>query len=166
MKQIRSGQFLVFFNGNQRLVEFRRISDTVNAGNRGYNQNISSSGKQTCRCRKPKFFHFFINGQILFDISICGSDECFRLIIIVITHEILYRVFRKKLLELHKKLRRQSFVVCQNQSWFLHILHHICHGESFPGTGNSEQGLVFFAAFYAIRQFFNRLRLVAGWSVF
>ena len=85
----------------------------------------------------------------------------FRLIVIVITHKILHRVFRKKFLEFRTQLRSQSFVVSQHQSRALQPLDNFCHGKGLAGAGHAQQRLLPQAPLHALHQLFNGLRLIA-----
>ena len=114
VKELCSGNFRIKFQFYQRFIEFRRVSNPINTRNRGYYQHISPARKQTCRSRKPEFFYFFIDTQILFYVSSRAGNIRLGLVVVIITDKILYSVLREKFFELHKKLCSQSFIMSQN----------------------------------------------------
>ena len=102
----------------------------------------------------------FIDGAVFFDEGIGRGDIGFRLVVIVITDEILYRVMGKQFLELTVKLCRQGFVVSQHQGRALEARHDIGHGEGLTRTGNAKQHLMAVATFNTGHQFLDGLGLV------
>ena len=147
VEKLCSGNFRIKFQFYQRFIEFRRVSNPINTRNRGYYQHISPARKKTCRSRKPEFFHFLIDTQILFYVSSRARNIRLGLVVVIITDKIFHSVLREKLFELHKKLSCQSFIMSQNQSRSLDFIDHISDGKSLSRACYSEQSLVFFAIF-------------------
>ena len=77
----------------------------------------------------------------------------------------MHGVVRKKVLEFRRELRRQSFIVRNNQRRFLHMLDDIRHGKGLSRTGRSEQGSFVFSALEELLDLLYGLRLVSSWSI-
>src|SRR5688572_27837954 len=84
---------------------------------------------------------------ILLDVRISTGYVSLRLIVIIVGNKKLYGVLWEKVFELLIQLRRQSLIWRQNKGRTLEPGDNIGHSEGLPGTGHSEQGLVFIAAF-------------------
>ena len=54
--------------------------------------------------------------------------------------------------------------MAQDKGWPLDLLNDVCNGESFSGSGNSEQNLTRIATLQTLNQLADGFRLVAGWS--
>ncbi len=72
-----------------------------------------------------------IDGRILGNVRIALRNIGFRLIVIVVTHEILDGVVRKKLFEFLIELPGQSFVVHEHQRRLLDTFDKIGHRKGF-----------------------------------
>ena len=108
-----------------------------------------------------QFFHFLINGGILFDKGIRGRHIRFGLIIIVVTHEVHHGIVGKEFLQLGSQLRRKRFIGSQHKGWLLHSLNGFSHGVGFARTRHAQQGLITHTRFDIPGKLFNGLRLVA-----
>lgn len=60
------------------------------------------------------------------------------------------------------ELRRQGFVVRNNQRWLLNLLDDLRHGERLSGTGDPHQGLVSIPGQNAVHNMIHRLGLIPG----
>ena len=72
---------------------------------------VSRPRKQRARRGKPEPLDLFVNRRILLDVGVGARDVGLRLVIIEVADEIFDRVARKELLELRVELRRERFVV-------------------------------------------------------
>ena len=108
-----------------------------------------------------QFFHFLINGSILFNESIRGRHIRFWLIVIVVTNEIHHRVVREKFLQLSSQLCRKRFIGSQHKGWFLDSLNGFSHGVGFARTRHAQQSLITHARFDIPGKLLNGLGLVA-----
>ena len=86
-----------------------RIPQTIDAGHRGYDDDILPF-KEGHGGRMTQPVDFFIPGGILFYIGIRLGYIGFGLVVIVVADEIVHRVVRKEILELTGCLCRQGFV--------------------------------------------------------
>ena len=73
--------------------------DTRNAGNDNNVTAFSDSGGSGM----SKLIYLVINRAVLFDIDVLARHIGFRLIIVIVGHEIFHGIVRKKLLELRAK---------------------------------------------------------------
>ena len=155
----------VFFHtGTERkhhAIVFFRVTQTIDTGYAGNNNNILPFHQ--CRCgRVTQFIDFFIDCGIFLNIGIGAGHIGFRLIVIIITDEILYRVFREKFLQFIIKLGCQCFIMGNDQRGFLYFFNDVCHGKGFPGTRYPHQSLKFQSILKSIGYFFDSLGLVAS----
>ena len=94
-----------------------------------------------------QLFDFLIDIGILFNIRVRGRNIRFRLIVIVIGHKILHRIFRKKFLKLSVELSRQRLIMRNDQSRLLHALDDIRHRKRLAGARYAQQSLLLFSLF-------------------
>lgn len=80
--------------------------------------------------------------------------------------KIFHCVVRKKFLELTVELCSQSFIVGNDQRWFIQLLNDVCHRKCFSGTGDTQKGLALVALLETFDKVGDRLGLVAGGFVF
>src|SRR4029434_6945303 len=108
-----------------------------------------------------------VDRRILRNIGVGLGEVRFRLVVVVVADEILYRVVREELLELLVKLTGECFVVHQDQRGLLHPRDHIGHRKGLTGPRHAEEGLMFATFLEAGRQGINGRALVPGglvWS--
>ena len=67
----------------------------------------------------PQAVNVIVDGRIFFDESIRGSNVCLRLVVVVVTHEVLHPIIGKELHHFLSQLCRQTFVGSQDQGWAL-----------------------------------------------
>src|SRR6185437_5085214 len=92
----------------------------------------------------------------------------FRLIIVVIAHEIAYGVIRKELFEFTVKLRDKCLIMRQYQGGTLYVLDDIGDGKGLPRAGDTQQSMILFPGQDAFRELPDRFRLVTTggkWSM-
>src|SRR5213080_2623443 len=142
------------------MVDFRR-SQTVNAGD-GRDDDDVLALEQRSRRRVPHPVDGVIDGGILGDVCICGRDVGFWLIVIVIADEIFDCVVRKEALKFAVELRRQRFVVHDDQSRLLDPSDHVGEGKGFAGTGHAQEDLMRLSSQNAVCQALNGLWLISS----
>ena len=84
----------------------------------------------------------------------------FRLVVVVVTHEILDGVSGEKLSEFVVQLAGQCLVVNQHQSRLLDTLDQVGHRKGLAGAGDAEEDLVLLAGPHSGGEFLDRLTLV------
>ena len=89
---------------------FMRITQTKDRRYRS-NDNHVITLKQRTGSAMPQFINLIINGTVFFNISVRARHIGFRLVIIVIRHEVLNRVMWEKLLKLTIQLTSQRFIM-------------------------------------------------------
>ena len=139
-------------------------ANAVNGRNRGHNHYITPL-QHAFGGRKAHLLDMVVNGTVFFNEQIALRHISFRLVVIVITHEIFHRVFREKLAEFTVELRRQRFVGRKHNGRPPQPRNHIGHGEGFARAGHAQQGLKHLAIAHAFHQLRNGRGLVARWRV-
>jgi hypothetical protein len=64
------------------------------------------------------------------------------LIIVIITHEKLYSIFRKELLEFTIKLRGKGLIMGYYECWSLEAFNYIGNSEGLARASNTKENLV------------------------
>ena len=147
------------------LLEIYGAAQSVDARDRAYHDNIPAL-RQGSRGRQPELVDLVIDRRVLLDIGIRLRHIGLGLIVVIVRNEILHRILRKELLELTVQLRRKGFVVSVHQGRLLKLLNDICHGKGLAGACYAQQSLRLVTAAKALRQGFDRLRLVSGRLIF
>ena len=98
-----------------------RSAQTVNTGHRGDNNHVST-GQQGVGCLMAKPFHFGVDGAVFFDEGVCLWNVGFRLVVVVIGHEVFDGVVGKHVAEFVSELGGKGFVVRQYQGGALQPL--------------------------------------------
>ena len=142
-------------------VECSRIAHTVDTRHRRHDQHVLAPREQRRGGSQPQAVDFLIDGKVLFNIGIGGSQIGFGLIIIVIGHVVFHRVVGKKLLELTVKLRSQCFVVAQHQGGLVDLCNDVGYRKGLARPGNAQQRLVGNSLKHALGELTYGLRLVA-----
>ena len=109
----------------------------------------------------PQLVDLVVDRGVLFDIGIALRDIRLRLVIIIVTNKIFYRILRKEFLEFGAKLRGKGFVVCQHQRRAIDPRDDVRHGEGLSGARHPQQRLLTAAGINAVHQRADRGRLVA-----
>ena len=145
---------------NHHVMVIDRAAQSVDTGNGGNNDHIAALGKSGCR-RMAEFVDIVIDRGILLNISIRLRYIGLRLVIIIITHKILYSIFREVGLHLAVELGGKGLIMRQDQGGLIQRLYHIGHGESLAGTGHAKQGLTLIPLPESLYQSLDCLRLIA-----
>ena len=106
-----------------------------------------------------------VHRRVLLDVCIRSRHIGFRLVVVVVGHEVLNGVARKELPKLPVKLRRERLVGGQYKRRALDVLDDLGHGESLAGTGHPKQGLMRQPGFQAVHQAGDGGGLIARRSV-
>ncbi|MEA2121398.1 MAG: hypothetical protein EGMGGAKC_00719 [Dehalococcoides mccartyi] len=109
-----------------------------------------------------EFINLLVYIGVFFNIHVLLGDISFGLVIIIITYKVFHRIFGQELFHFGVKLGSQSFIVADYQGGAVYSGNYICHGKSFTGAGNPQQGLVCKALCQPLREFFYRLGLITG----
>src|SRR5690606_12163171 len=118
--------------------------------------------EQGAGSRVPQAVDLVVDGCVLFNVGIRLRDVRLRLVIVVITDEVVHGVLRKERPELAAQLRRQRLVVRDDQRRLLHPLDHLGHGERLARAGRAEEGQPPGPVQERIAELFDRLGLVTG----
>ena len=97
-------------DGDRHVRIFLRLTETVDAGNRGYDDDIITLVQGRHR-RATQLIDLVIDIRILLDVGIGRWQIRLRLIIIIVGNEVLDRVLREELLHLGIQLCRQGLVM-------------------------------------------------------
>ena len=143
------------------LVILVRITDTVNRRDRCNNHDITTF-HQRLGTRQAHLFDVLVDRRIFLDKQIPLGNVSFRLVIIVITDEILDGIIREKLPELTVQLRRQRFIGRKNDSRPTEARNHIGHRIRLPRPRYAQKCLERQTVFDSFNQFVDCLRLVTG----
>ena len=101
-----------------------------------------------------------VDGRILFDEQIARRHVGLGLVVIVIGHKILDRIFREKLAKFGVQLGRQRLVGRQHQSGPADPGNDVRHRVGFTRPCYPEQRLPGQSVLYAFGQFADRLGLI------
>ena len=83
------------------------------------------------------------------------------MVVIEVRNEVLHRVVREEIFKLRVKLGGERFVVAHDQRRAVVPRDQIGHGEGLARAGDAEKRLMPVAGGEGLREFFNRLRLIA-----
>ena len=86
-------------NSKGKAAIFLRFAQAIDAGNRGNNDHISTC-EESPGSGVPQFLNFLIYVGLFLNIEVGAGDVSLRLIIVVVTYEILHGIVGKELLEL------------------------------------------------------------------
>ena len=160
-EQLLAADFLTEFQGEGHGGVGLDRADTVNAGDRRDDDHVLAL-QQRARRGMAHAVDLFVDRAFLLDISVRTRNIGFRLVVIVIGHEILNRIVREERLEFIVKLRGEGLVGREDQRRALRGLDDLRHGESLAGTGRAEQHLIPLAIPDTLGEFRDRGDLIAG----
>ena len=112
-----------------------------------------------------KPFHIVIDIGVFLYIGIGLRDIGFRLVVVVVAHEVADGVVRHKFAEFGAQLRGQRLVGLNDEGRALQFLYQPGGGGGFTSTGGTHQNHVIFTVFDAFRQLGDSLWLVARWLI-
>ena len=140
-----------------------RITEAVDAGDRRHHDHVPPF-EETGGRAVAQAFYLVVDGAVLLDEGVGVRDIGLRLVIIVITYEVLHCVFREEFLELAAQLRRQRLVVREHQRGAVEPRDDVCHGKGLARTGHAEKHLLVETVFDPTDQIVYGLRLIPGGS--
>ncbi len=140
-KKLIPTEFHVVNNVNPHIQVILRGAQSENTGNTGHNHNIPAGQHGACS-GMPQFIDHFVDRRILLDISVAGGDVRFRLIVVIVAHEIFDGIFGKQLFEFIIELRRQGLIRGDDQRRFLNPGNDMGHGKGLAGPGHSQKDIV------------------------
>ena len=82
-QQLVAGFFHSLSDGNHHRLVFGGVAEGINAGDRGYNNNIAALG-YSCRRRMTQLVYFVVDGGIFLYINILAGDICLGLVVIIV----------------------------------------------------------------------------------
>ena len=134
-------------------------AQAVDAGDRSHDDHIAPCQQGMGR-GMAQFVDIVVDGRIFLDVGVRGGHIGFRLVVVVITDEILHSVLREKFAELVVELGGQRLVGGQHQRRASAAGNDIGHGEGLAGAGHAQQNLFRHAGFQIGHQGIDGLRLV------
>ena len=136
-----------------------RRTETVDARDAGHDDDIPPLEEIVGR-RMAELVDLLVDRGVLLDVGVRAGDVGLRLVVIVVTDEVLDGVFRKEGLELPVELGGKGLVVGDDQGGSVHGGDDVRHREGLPGTGHPEEDLMLLSALQPCDQFGDRLRLI------
>ena len=91
-----------------------------------------ATGDQGTRCCQSQAFDFLVDRGVFLDVKILLGDIGFRLVVVVVTDEIVDGVAREELSEFGVQLRSERLVVAQDQRRPLDLLDDVGHRKCLP----------------------------------
>ncbi len=116
---------------------FKRRAKTIDGGHRSDDNGVVTR-EQGLGAGMAEAVDFFVDHRFLLDIGVRIRHVRLWLIVIVITYKILDRILRKEFTKLVAELGGESFVVRDDESWFLDAFNHVRHCERFARSGDAE----------------------------
>ena len=137
MHQLGTREYIALFDCNHVLLEFHRVTDTIQTRHRCHNQHIAPARQERRSCAKAQFFNFIIDREVFFYISTRRRDIGFRLIVVVVRNEVFHCIIGEEGFKLRIQLSSQRFVMCQHKSRALNAFHHIGDSKSLSWACNT-----------------------------
>ncbi|OIQ81554.1 hypothetical protein GALL_366800 [mine drainage metagenome] len=161
LDDIALADFLALGQVQHHAMVVDRIADAVDGRHGGDDHDVFPL-QQRLGGREPHLLDVLVDAGILLDEHVARRHIGFRLVVVVIRHEILHRIVGQELAEFRIELRGQRFVGRHDNGRPAHLRDDIGHGVGLAGTGHAQQGLEAQATPDAVRQLFDGRRLVAG----
>ena len=133
----------------------------VDARHRGYHHYVAPL-HQSGRGTEPQPLDLVVDRGILLNVEIAARHVRFRLVVVVVGHEIFHRVARQKVRELAVELGGEGLVVGNDQGGHLGALDDLGHRERLTGAGYPLESLIAVAVGEAARQRGDCQPLIAG----
>ena len=112
------------------------LANTVDSGDGCDDYHITPL-QNAFGARQPHLFNVFVNRRVFFNKQIALWNIRLGLVVVVITDEILHRVFGKELAKLTVQLGCQRFVGRKHNGGPAHASNHVGHGERFTRAGHT-----------------------------
>ncbi len=136
-------------------------TDAVNAADGGDDDDVVAF-EDRARGGVAHAVDLLVNVGFFFDVGVGARHVRFRLVVVVITDEVLDCVLGEEAPELAIELGCERLVGRKDQGRALHRLDDLGHGESFARAGDAEEHLILLRAFEAFDQLRDRRRLITG----
>ena len=104
----------------------------------GRDDNDILAREQRRSCRMAHLLDFLVDRRILLDVGIGLRNVCFRLVVVVVTHEVVHGIVGEELLELACELGCQRLIGCENERGHLQALDGLGHREGLARTGDAQ----------------------------
>ena len=140
---------------------FIRITQAIDRGHRTHDDRVLTL-EQRLRGGQTHLLDVLVDRAVLLDERIARRHIRFRLIVIVITHEVLDSIVREKRLELPIQLRRERLVRRHHNRGLLNFLDDVGDGVCFAGACHTQQRLMRDARLEVRGELLDRLRLITG----
>src|SRR5262249_499985 len=113
--------------------------------------------------RQAKAVDILIDEGVFFDVDVALGNVGLRLVIVVVTDEIVDGISGKKAAKLIVKLRRQRLVMGQNQRGFSELGNDVRSSEGLACTGSAQKSLDRPAVAITLDELGNSRGLIARW---
>ena len=153
-------EFVARAQRHHHLVVRLGLADTVDSGHRGHDHHIASL-QHAFGTREAHLLDVLVNRRIFFNKQVALRHIGLGLVVVVVTDEVLHRIFGKKLAEFAVQLGGQRLVGRKHNGRAPQTRNHIGHGEGLARAGDAQQGLKHLAVVHAFDQLVDRLGLVA-----
>ena len=144
-----------------RGVEVRRVARAVEARDARHDDHVAAARQQRGDRAEAHLLDLGVDLEVFLDIGVRRRQVGLRLVVVVIRHEIFHGVLREEVAELPVQLRREGFVVAQDQRRTVQPRDDVGHRESLSRTRHAQQRVVFGPVFDRADELPDRLRLVA-----
>ena len=138
-----------------------RGAEAVDAAHAGDDQAVPPL-EEGLRRREAQLVEVVVDGGLLLDVGVAGWHVSFRLVVVVVAHEVLDGVPGEEALELVVELGSQGLVVREHERRALRRLDHLGHGVRLPRPRDAQQDLVGLAVLQALDELGDGRRLVAA----
>src|SRR4030042_1947831 len=153
--------FLALLEAHHEAVILLRLSQTIDTGDRGHDNDITAHEQGAGR-GVAQLVYLLVYIHVFLYVGIRARDICFGLVIIVVADEVLHSALGKEVPELGAELGSQRFVVSDDKRGALHALDDIGHGEGLAAAGHAEESLLLIVLLKPLDKPFRCLGLVAG----
>ena len=123
-------EFVAGSQSHHHLVVRLGLADAVDRGDGCDNHHITPL-QNAFGARQPHLFNVFVDRRVFFNEQIALRNISLGLVVVVITHEILHRIFGKELAKLTVQLGCQGFIWRKHNGGPAHAGNHVGHGERF-----------------------------------
>ena len=123
---------------------------------------IVSPLKKIARGRQSQPIEIVVSRGILLDVDVALRDVGFRLVVVVVAHEVAHRILGEESLHLLVELGRERLVVADEQGGAAGPSDDVGHGEGLAGAGGAQKHLMPVARLDGTSECLDSLRLIAG----
>ena len=143
---------------------FLRSTQTIDARHGCHNDAVTS-GEQRGSRRVAQALHVVVDIGILLDISIRLWDIGFRLVVVVVTHEVVDGIVRHEFAELCAQLCRQRLIWLDDERGTLQLLDHPRRGGGLARSRGAHEHHVVLTVVDAVGEILDCLRLIPRWLI-